>query len=120
MLANKRVDAGKYRNMQVSILGAKHKPVSPFLIEMKIKQLLDEYDSSSENVIVKIAKFRLDFESIHPFIDGNDRTGRLLLNLQVMQNKLPPIGIQYTNRANTISALMSIIWIMIYQVWLTW
>ncbi len=78
VLANKRVDAGRYRNMQVSILGSEHKPTSPYLIESKMKQLLDEYKNSTENLIVKIAKFHLDFESIHPFIDGNGRTRQII------------------------------------------
>lgn len=94
-----RADADRYRNIQVLILGAKQKPTSSFLIESKMIQLLDEYNNSSENVIVKIARFHLDFKSIHPFIDGNSRTGRLLLNHKIMQNKLSPIDIHYTNRA---------------------
>lgn len=46
----------------------------------------------------RIAKFHLDFEGIHPFIDGNGRTGRLLLNFALMRAGYLPIDIKFTDR----------------------
>lgn len=46
----------------------------------------------------RIAWFHLVFESIHPFIDGNGRTGRLILNFDLMQNGYPPVNIKFADR----------------------
>ena len=48
--------------------------------------------------IERIALFHLEFEGIHPFIDGNGRTGRLVLNLDLIRNGYPPINVKFTDR----------------------
>ena len=48
--------------------------------------------------IERIARFHLEFEGIHPFIDGNGRTGRLILNLELIRNGYPAINVKFADR----------------------
>ena len=98
VLADKKDDRGVYRRVPVRIMGAKHEPVQPYLIQPKMEQLLESYNNSKEHIIPRIARFHIEFEGIHPFIDGNGRTGRLLVNLELMKAGYPPIDIKFTDR----------------------
>ena len=98
VLADKREDRGVYRRVPVRIMGAQHEPVQPYLIEPKMEQLLYDFSASTEHIVTKLARFHIEFEGIHPFIDGNGRTGRLLVNLELMKYGFPPIDIKFTDR----------------------
>ncbi len=100
VLMHRPQDKGVYRKIPVQIAGALTKPAYPHEIEAKMKSLLQTNDNRKKELhpIERIALFHLNFEGIHPFIDGNGRTGRLLLNLDLIQNGYPPINVKFTDR----------------------
>jgi Fic family protein len=99
VLAGKPSLTGSYRWDEVTVgegVGA-YVPPSHEMVPGLMQELLDYYVSSVNHPIEKIAFFHLDFENIHPFFDGNGRTGRLLMNLQLIQNGYVPINIKFTD-----------------------
>lgn len=98
VLGDKKDDRGVYRRVPVRIMGAKHEPVQPYLIVPKMEELLKKYEKNNEHIVTRLARFHIEFEGIHPFIDGNGRTGRLLVNLELMKAGYPPIDIKFADR----------------------
>lgn len=92
-----RNNAGRYRTINVEIVGATHPVTHNFLIEEQIRELLKWYHSK-EITINRIIEFTCKFINIHPFIDGNGRTSRLLTNLELLKLGYPPITILTTDR----------------------
>jgi len=100
VLMNDAENKGVYRRMPVQIVGAAHTPPQPCLVPVQMEQLLTDYDDMNGRLhtLEAAALFHLRFEGIHPFIDGNGRTGRLLLNLELMKAGLLPVNVKYTDR----------------------
>ena len=100
VLMNDASNRGVYRRVPVSILGATLEPPPPYLVPEKITALVEEYPSMRERMhtLEAVALFHLRFESIHPFVDGNGRTGRLLLNLELIKAGLLPVNIKFGDR----------------------
>lgn len=100
VLMNRPDDKGVYRRIPVRIMGAYTEPVEPHLIVDKMAELLskNEIRKGAMHDLERIARFHLEFEGIHPFIDGNGRTGRLLMNLDLIRCGFPPINVKFTDR----------------------
>ena len=80
--------AGKYRDIQVMIKGSTHMPPQPFLVSKQMEELFIWFNSSKLilHPIVLAAEFHERLVTIHPFVDGNGRTSRLLMNLILLSN----------------------------------
>lgn len=100
VLINRPEDKGVYRRIPVRIMGAYTEPLQPYMVQPAMEGLLIEDKKRVEtmNIIERIARFHLEFEGIHPFIDGNGRTGRLIMNLDLIRNGYPPINVKFTDR----------------------
>jgi len=99
VLMDRPEDRGVYRRIPVRIMGAFHEPIDPVLVPEEMEKLVKEFAANKKmHPIEKAALFHLKFEGIHPFVDGNGRTGRLILNLMLMQAGYPPINVKYSDR----------------------
>lgn len=79
--------AGRFRMKNEYVRVGSHIAPAPEHVERMVDAILSEYESNiNDYPIDKIAKFHLDFETIHPFLDGNGRIGRVIVNFQL--NKL--------------------------------
>ena len=91
--------AGRFRNENEWVRVGNYIAVDPRLILNKINDMLIEYNSSIDlNIIQKLAKFHLNFEHIHPFLDGNGRIGRVLNNYLLIREGYVPINIKFADR----------------------
>ena len=109
VLMNQPEDKGVYRRIPVRIMGAFTEPVQPYLIEPRMTDLLVKNEERKEtmSIIERIALFHLEFEGIHPFVDGNGRTGRLILNLELIRNGYPAINVKFSDRKRYYNAFDS-------------
>jgi Fic family protein len=98
VLADRPQDRGRFRRAAVRILGSSRRPPEPILVPELIDELVAEHARDRRHPLERAARFHLRFEAIHPFIDGNGRTGRLLLNLMLMRHGYLPVTIKYTDR----------------------
>ena len=81
-----------------------YQTVRPEQVESEMEKLLEWYNSQEVSLSV-LAKFHIQYESIHPFQDGNGRTGRLLLFRECLKNGMMPVVIEDCNRNEYLEAL---------------
>lgn len=100
-------NAGRYRQQNVLISGATNTPPDYTLLNDKMAQFIDWYNTKADlmHPIERAAKVHADFIGIHPFIDGNGRTSRLIMNLELMKAGYPPCVITVENRLAYYKAL---------------
>lgn len=106
MLMENIMVGGIYRNVDVYISGAQHTPPSPSEMYTQIKNFYMDLNSKTfESPIECAAWTHAEFVRIHPFVDGNGRTSRLIMNYQLMVNGLLPISIKKESRLEYFNVL---------------
>lgn len=99
-------NAGKYRSENVAIMGATHTPPDHLIVpELMGKLILNYQKWNKYHPIIKAALIHGELVKIHPFIDGNGRTSRLVMNLSLMNSGYLPVIIKKENRLEYYNAL---------------
>lgn len=97
-------NAGRYRNLNVLISGATHTPPDHLLVQEQMARFIAALNPTLHPVEYA-ARAHVDFVGIHPFVDGNGRTSRLLMNLELMKAGFPPVVIPVEQRLRYYQAL---------------
>ena len=92
-------NAGKFRNVEVMISGSAHKPPTFLQIESLMEGFFKFYEENKENLnpVILSAELHERLVTIHPFIDGNGRTSRLIMNLILLRYGFPITNISSQN-----------------------
>lgn len=92
-------EAGKFRRVQVMIQGSAHLPPAPYLVEKQMEDYFIWYERNRTllHPVVLAAEMHERLVTIHPFIDGNGRTSRLIMNMILLQNGLVIANIKGDN-----------------------
>lgn len=100
ILTENIIQGGIYRNTDVMITGATHTPPTPNEMYNQLEFFYEDLKNNTEkmNPIESVAWVHAEFVRIHPFIDGNGRTSRLIMNYQLMKSGFLPISIQVNDR----------------------
>ena len=99
-------NAGKYRSKNVAIMGATHTPPDHLIVPELMEKLILNYQKWNKyHPIIKAAIIHGELVKIHPFIDGNGRTSRLVMNLSLMNSGYLPVIIKKENRLEYYNAL---------------
>lgn len=91
-------DTEGYRKVQVFINGTEYIPPEAERVPNLMTYYVYNYNHDEQDIFMKIAKYHIEFERIHPFEDGNGRTGRLLLNYELIKNNINPVIISKDDR----------------------
>ena len=106
LLMENILSGGIYRNVEVRITGAGHKPPAPSEMYRQIKNFFADLPYRSDlNAIELAAWTHAEFVRIHPFTDGNGRTSRMIMNYQLMSHGFLPVSIAKENRLAYFDAL---------------
>jgi Fic family protein len=91
-------NAGRYRSINVRIVGAQHIPPDAVLVNEQMSALITWYENQVLHPIERAAQLHTRFVGIHPFTDGNGRTARLLLNLELLKAGFPAVVLPVEKR----------------------
>lgn len=93
-------NAGVWRSVNVTIAGAEHLPTEFLQVPHEMDQFVGWYEQKAGLVhpVELAARVHCDFVKIHPFVDGNGRTARLLMNLELMKAGFPAIVLPLSRR----------------------
>lgn len=92
-------NAGRYRQQNVVIAGAGHTPPDFLHLPQAMRELMAWYQSAHDlHPLTRAARLHVDFVGIHPFVDGNGRAARLLMNCELLRCGYLPVIIRVEQR----------------------
>ena len=99
-------NAGKYRDVNVKIKGATHIPPDYLIVPELMEKLIINYEDWKKYLpIIRAALLHGELVKIHPFVDGNGRTSRLVMNLSLMNSGYLPVIVKKEKRLEYYNAL---------------